>query len=55
MWHGTATACIRSLRRKCQNGEITVDHAAAMADFEKEYPQLAQRLALIADVKDWPR
>jgi penicillin-binding protein 2 len=45
--------CIHSdLRRRYQNGEINVDHAAAMADFEKEYPQPAQRLALISDVMD---
>jgi penicillin-binding protein 2 len=43
--------CFKSeLWKKCQSGEITVDHAAAMADFEKECPQLAQRLALIGDV-----
>jgi penicillin-binding protein 2 len=45
--------CLHSeLRRKYQDGQINVDQAAAMADFEKEYPQPAQRLALISDVSD---
>lgn len=45
--------CVHSdLRQRYQKGEIEVGQSAAMADFEKEYPLPAQRLALIGEVVD---
>lgn len=45
--------CVHSdLRKRYQKGEISVSQTAAMADFEKEYPLPAQRLAMIGEVVD---